>query len=93
MNNSINNEKKTTGMISEISSIPFLFFLTLPTDAAFPFLKTGNDFLGIEQENFFLLVELFFIIILLLFNKELLRLPLQKKENNVPFLFRLKKTN
>ncbi|NGY76030.1 hypothetical protein F6Y02_05955 (plasmid) [Bacillus megaterium] len=37
MNNSINNEKKTTGMISETSSIPFLFLLTLPTDAAFPF--------------------------------------------------------
>jgi hypothetical protein len=45
-NSSSNNEKKTTGMISEISSIPFLFFLTLPTDTAFPFLKTGGDFLG-----------------------------------------------
>ena len=33
-------------MISETSSIPFSFFLTLPTDAAFPFLKTGGDFLG-----------------------------------------------
>jgi len=93
MNNSGNNEKKITGMISEISSIPFLFPLTLPMDTEFPFLKTGNDFLGIDQEPFFLLVELFFIIILLLFNKELLRLLLQKKDNNVPFLFRLKKTN
>ncbi|WP_420743478.1 hypothetical protein [Priestia aryabhattai] len=53
MNSSSNNEKKTTGMISETSSIPFLFFLTLPMDTAFPFLKTGRDFLGIEQENFF----------------------------------------
>ena len=53
MNNSINNEKKITGTISEISSIPFLFPLTLPTDAAFPFSKEGNDFLGIEQELFF----------------------------------------
>ncbi|MBY0200363.1 hypothetical protein H7U05_24240 [Priestia megaterium] len=53
-NSSSNNEKKTTGMISEISSIPFLFFLTLPMDTAFPFLKTGGDFLGIEQENFFI---------------------------------------
>jgi len=33
-------------MISETSSIPFLFLLTLPTDTAFPFLKTGGDFLG-----------------------------------------------
>ncbi|MGZ0879486.1 hypothetical protein ACWZQY_026330 [Priestia megaterium] len=46
MNNSGNNEKKITGMISEISSIPFLFSLTLPTDTAFPFSKTGGDFLG-----------------------------------------------
>jgi len=36
-------------MISEISSIPFLFFLILPTDAAFPFLKTGGDFLGTKK--------------------------------------------
>ncbi|MGG0554759.1 hypothetical protein ABEY55_19470 [Priestia aryabhattai] len=54
MNNSINNEKKITGTISEISSIPFSFSLTLPTDAGFPFSKAGNDFLGIEQELFFL---------------------------------------
>ena len=66
-------------MISEISSILFLFPLTLPTDTEFPFLKTVGDFLGIEQESFFLLVELFSIIILLLFNTELLRLLLQKK--------------
>ncbi|NGY76132.1 hypothetical protein F6Y02_06610 (plasmid) [Bacillus megaterium] len=91
MNNSINNEKKTTGMISETSSIPFLFLLTLPTDAAFPFFETGGGFLGIEQETFFLLVELFSIIILLLFNKELLRLLLQKKTTT--FLSSLKKTN
>ncbi len=65
-------------MFSETSSIPFLFFLTLPMDTAFPFLKTGRDFLGIEQKNF-LSVELFPIIILLLFNKELFRLLLQKK--------------
>ncbi|MBU8757171.1 hypothetical protein KM927_27260 [Priestia megaterium] len=54
MNNSSNNEMKITGMISETSSIPFLFSLTLPIDTAFPFSKTRNDFLGMEQEPFFL---------------------------------------
>ncbi|MBA9042637.1 hypothetical protein HNP21_005774 [Bacillus aryabhattai] len=53
MNSSSNNAKRKTGMISETSSIPFLFSLTLPTDITFPFFKTGGGFLGTKQETFF----------------------------------------
>ncbi len=54
MNNSINNEKKITGMISEISSIPFLFPLTLPTDTEFPFFKNRKRFSWNRSGTFFL---------------------------------------
>jgi len=53
MNNSSNNAKRKTGIISETSSVPFLLSLTLSTDVTFLFLKTGGGFLGTKQETFF----------------------------------------